>query len=159
MVGLRWGETTRLGSLSITATPARHGPIGTPRIHEVCGFYLVPDNEDEPRVWISGDTVMFGDLRRAFSTMRGKVDVAILHFGGVRFPKLPVLGNNLFTFESRALKEVADLLAVPTLVPIHRSGWTHFREKEENLRQVSGLKSHMHWLELGDSIELRRSMS
>jgi L-ascorbate metabolism protein UlaG (beta-lactamase superfamily) len=61
--GLAWGESTRLasnaGSLRLTATPARHGPRGTPQVHEVIGLLIEPEDSQAPTVWISGDTVLF----------------------------------------------------------------------------------------------------
>jgi hypothetical protein len=43
------------------------------------------------------------------------------------------------------------------VVPIHRSGWTHFREPEEHLREAiraAGLATRTRFLELGESFSL-----
>lgn len=163
-VGLAWGETTRLegraGALRLTATPARHGPLGTPRIHEVMGLLIEPESSTEPTVWISGDTVLFPALREFLTRQRAstrRIDVAILHCGGVCFPRLPVLGRSRFTFDAEQVVEVCRLLEPRVVLPVHRGGWTHFREPEEHLRATltqAGLTERCRFLGLGESTSL-----
>jgi L-ascorbate metabolism protein UlaG (beta-lactamase superfamily) len=163
-IGLAWGESTRLASgsegLRLTATPARHGPRGTPQIHEVIGMLLEPEVASEPTVWISGDTVLFPELRRFLNHQREssrRVDVAIIHCGGVRFPKMPVLGRAPFTFDARQVVEACRLLDPRVVIPVHRSGWTHFRESDEKLRKTlaeAGLAHRCRFLGLGESTTL-----
>lgn len=162
--GLAWGESTRLASgsegLKLTATPARHGPWGTPQVHEVIGLLLEPESASEPTVWISGDTVMFPDLRRFLTQQRQssrRVDVAIIHCGGVSFPKVPVLGRSRFTFDAQEVVEVCRLLDPRVVIPVHRSGWTHFRESEDQLRDTltgAGFADRCRFLGLGESTTL-----
>jgi L-ascorbate metabolism protein UlaG (beta-lactamase superfamily) len=162
--GLAWGETTRLesasGALRLTATPARHGPHGTPRIHEVMGLLIEPELSTEPTVWISGDTVLFPELRKQLTQQRAngrRIDVAILHCGGVCFPRLPILGRSLFTFDAQQVVEVCGLLEPRLIIPVHRGGWTHFREPEEQLRATltqAGLIERCRFLDLGESTTL-----
>ncbi|HYH97642.1 MBL fold metallo-hydrolase [Hyalangium sp.] len=160
-IGLGWGETTRLasgaGSLRLTATPARHGPVGTPQIHEVMGLLLEPEASEAPTVWISGDTVLFPALGRFLTDRRASgrpVDIAIIHCGGVCFPRLPILGRSRFTFDAQQVIEVCRLLDPRIVIPVHRSGWTHFREPEEQLRAAlaeAGLAERCRFLDLGES--------
>ncbi|MDC0710021.1 MBL fold metallo-hydrolase [Stigmatella sp. ncwal1] len=162
--GLAWGETTQLGSgagaLRLTATPARHGPVGTPQIHEVMGLLIEPESPSAPTVWISGDTVLFPALRQFLTNQRAsgrRIDVAIIHCGGVSFPKFPVLGRSRFTFDAKQVAEVYSLLEPRMVIPVHRSGWTHFRESEQQLRatlEEAGLTKHCRFLELGESTTL-----
>lgn len=162
--GLAWGESTRLTGgtegLRLTATPARHGPWGTPQVHEVLGLLLEPETVSEPTVWISGDTVMFPELQRFLTQQRQsgrRVDVAIIHCGGVSFPKVPVLGGSRFTFDARQVVEVCRLLDPRVVIPVHRSGWAHFRESEDQLRATlteAGLAERCRFLGLGESTTL-----
>lgn len=162
--GLAWGESTQLGggagALRLTATPARHGPVGTPQVHEVMGLLIEPESPSEPTVWISGDTVLFPALRQFLTHQRAsgrRIDVAILHCGGVTFPKLPVLGRSRFTFDAKQVAEVCGLLEPRMVIPVHRSGWTHFREPEQQLRAsltAAGLAKHCRFLDLGESTPL-----
>jgi L-ascorbate metabolism protein UlaG (beta-lactamase superfamily) len=159
--GLAWGESTRLtsgtGGIRLTATPARHGPRGTPQVHEVMGLLIEPEVSSEPAVWISGDTVLFPALRQFLTRqcIKGRrVDVAIIHCGGVSFPRVPVLGRSRFTFDARQVVEVCRLLDPRVVIPVHRSGWTHFREPEETLRATlaeAGLAERCRFLGLGES--------
>lgn len=163
-LGLGWGETTRLVSgtegLRLTATPARHGPRGTPQIHEVIGLLLEPEAASEPTVWISGDTVLFPELQRFLTQQREsgrRIDVAIIHCGGVNFPKLPVLGRSRFTFDAQQVVEVCRLLDPRVVIPVHRNGWSHFRESEDQLRATlteAGLAERCRFLGLGESTTL-----
>jgi L-ascorbate metabolism protein UlaG (beta-lactamase superfamily) len=153
VTGVAWGQRVALGSAWVTATPARHGPRGTPQVHEVNGWLLEPSaGSAEPVVWISGDTVLFDRLRDTLAGLVNRVDVAIVHCGAVRFPRVPVLGRSLFTFDGGQAAEACRLLAPRAIVPIHRSGWAHFREPEAALRATlddAGLKAQAELLDLG----------
>ncbi len=89
-IGLRAGATTTLRAsglpdLEVRATPARHGPpLSGPIVGDVIGFALRRAGEDGVVLWVTGDTVLHRPLREAAAAMR--VDVALVHVGGVRFP-------------------------------------------------------------------------
>lgn len=150
VTGLTPGESTTLGEVTITSTPARHGPKGTPQVDEVTGFLL--EAKGEPRLWISGDTVLSSELRDAAPTL--KPDVAIIHAGGVRFPKAPGgLGKALFTFDAAQVVEIAALVQPKLILPVHRSGWTHFQQ-ESVLREAldtARLSERTRFLALGET--------
>ncbi|MFO0745039.1 MAG: MBL fold metallo-hydrolase [Myxococcota bacterium] len=155
---LATGKTTSVAGLTITATPARHGPRGTPRIDEVIGFLI--EAPGQPTVWISGDTVLHAPLRAALSELRAagkRIDVAVIHCGAVNFPRLPILGKRLFTFDAAQAIEAIGLLDPGLVVPIHRAGWTHFRQPEAALREAfaaAGLAERTRFLELGETLSL-----
>lgn len=153
--GLAAGERAQVGPVTITATPGRHGPAGTPQVHEVIGFLI--EAPGEPTTWISGDTVLYPELERCLDGLRGKpVEVAVLHAGGVRFPSVPVLGRELFTFDAAQLTAAAVRLDPRAIVPIHRDGWAHFREPVSAVRsalEAAGLGARTRWLELGEAAE------
>lgn len=157
-VPLQTGASTRVADLTITATPARHGPVGTPRIDEVIGFLI--EAPGQPTVWISGDTVLHAPLRAALMALRAagkRIDVAVVHCGAVNFPKLPVVGKKLFTFDAAQALEALEILDPGLIVPIHRSGWSHFRQPESELRAAfaaSRLHGRTRFLEIGETLAL-----
>ena len=143
--GLRSGEATGIDDVTITATPARHGPRFTPQVNQVTGFLLSAPNE--PTVWISGDTVLTDELRTALPIMGA--DVAIIHCGGVKFERAPIFNRFLFTLDVKHAAEALALLKPRVAIPVHRSGWTHF-EPEAPLRATLD-PATTRWLELGES--------
>src|SRR3954451_15972992 len=72
-------------SIEITATPCRHGPpLSRPIVGDVIGFGLSWEGQERGFLWISGDTVLYDGVREVADRLR--VDTALLHLGGVRFP-------------------------------------------------------------------------
>lgn len=151
-VALAPTTTTRVGRVTVRAIVARHGPRFLPQVHEVTGFVL--DVDDGPRIWISGDTVMFPALAETLAAL-GKeraVDVAVVHCGAVAFPK--ALGSARFTFNAADAVEACKLVQAKTIVPIHRAGWAHFRQPESALAsafEAAGLAERTKLLGLGES--------
>lgn len=131
-VGLTAGDTHVLEApgrptLTITATPARHGPrFSHPIVGDAVGFAIRVEGSDDVAVWVSGDTVMFDALREAIDRM--DVDIAVLHLGAVKFG---VTGPVHFTFNTTEAVEVVDLLKPRVVVPVHYEGWSHFRENRD----------------------------
>ena len=157
VVGLEPGSKTRIGSVTVTATVARHGPSYAPQVDEVTGFLL--DVDDGPRVWISGDTVLYPALRTELDRIRRErpVDLAIAHCGSVGFPRAIGFASARFTFDASEAIDACELLGAKCVVPVHRSGWAHFREPEAELRQAfdrSRLAERTRWLELGETLSL-----
>jgi L-ascorbate metabolism protein UlaG (beta-lactamase superfamily) len=143
-IGLATGESTTVGAVRVTSTPARHGPPGLPQVNQVTGFLL--EAEGEPSVWISGDTVLTTPLRTWLREHEG-VDVAIVHAGGVQFERAPFFSRFLFTMDAAQVAEAVAIAKPGVVIPIHRSGWTHFQH-ETFLR--AALPSAV-WLDLGES--------
>lgn len=131
--GLRpWQSTTVTAGgewLTVTATPARHGPpLSRPVTGAVTGFVIESDRLPGP-VYISGDTVMYRGVGQVAE--RFDVDVAVLHLGGVTFPNTgPVRYTMTATDALRAIGTLRPRL----VVPLHFEGWSHFREAEQNAR-------------------------
>ena len=157
VIGLAPGAGTRVGAVTITATLARHGPFYAPQVHEVVGFLL--DVESGPRIWISGDTVLYPALAAELAELglRRPVDVAVVHCGAVRFPRVPVLGKERFTFDAREAIEACRLVQARKIVPVHRSGWSHFLQPEAELEAAfasSELAERTTVLDLGATLRL-----
>ena len=113
-------------SIEITATPCRHGPpLSRPLAGDVIGFALRWDGQEHGVLWISGDTVLYDGLRRVADRLR--VDTALLHLGGVRFP---VTGPVRYTMTAKDAVELCRLINPRTAIPIHYEGWKHFQQAE-----------------------------
>ena len=111
-------------SIDVMATPCRHGPpLTRPIVGQVVGFALTWEGQERGALWISGDTVLHGDLWQVAE--RVDVGVAILHLGGVRFP---ITGPLRYTLTIDDAVELCDRLRPHTAIPVHYEGWSHFRE-------------------------------
>jgi len=157
VAGLAPGSRARVGNVTITTTVARHGPIYAPQVDEVTGFLL--DVDDGPRVWVSGDTVLYPALREELDRIRRErsVDLAIVHCGSVGFPRALGFGAARFTFDGAEATEACRLLDPKSVLPVHRSGWTHFCESEAELMRVfrrGRFAERTRWLELGETLAL-----
>jgi len=158
--GLAPWETTTLSApgkpdIEIVATPCRHGPpLSHPIVGDVVGFGLRPEGEERQAVWISGDTVLYDEVRAAAARL--EVDVALLHLGGVRFP---ISGPLRYTMNAAEAIELSGELEPRLAVPIHYEGWKHFRQgREEVERELeaapAAVRERFRWLELGAPTEL-----
>lgn len=154
------GDTTTLSSpgkpdITITATPCRHGPpLSHPIVGEVVGFALVWPGQSNGVLWISGDTVLYPALREAVRGLR--VDLAVIHLGGVQFP---VTGPARYTMTAHQAVALAELMQPRTIVPIHYEGWKHFREGRETVeRELAAapaeIRDRFRWLPIGEPVEV-----
>jgi L-ascorbate metabolism protein UlaG (beta-lactamase superfamily) len=159
--GLAAWETTRLEApgkapIEITATPCRHGPpLSHALVGEVIGFALAWEEQADGVLWISGDTVLYDGVREVASRLR--VDTAIVHLGGVRFP---VSGPLRYTMTAAEAVELCGELKPGTVIPIHYEGWKHFREgrdaiEAEFANAPAEFRRSVRWLPIGDAVELR----
>jgi L-ascorbate metabolism protein UlaG (beta-lactamase superfamily) len=122
-------------TLTITATPARHGPPGCePVTGEVTGFVLSwPDTDSSGdvsyTVYVSGDTVWFNDLLELRTRFR--IDLAILHLGNVH---IDAVGPDNLTMNAAEAITMAKQLSIPKIIPIHVDGWEHFQESKSQVQ-------------------------
>lgn len=130
-VGLAPFETRTLrthagASLLVTATPARHGPVGIEPISgDVVGFALGADQPGD-LLYVSGDTVWYegtAEVARRFSPK-----VVLLHTGAAE-PR----GRFHMTMGSEDALEAARAFPDSRLVAIHNEGWVHLRESQQQL--------------------------
>lgn len=158
--GLKPWQTTTLSApgkqaLEITATPCRHGPpLSHQIVGDVVGFAIRPEGEERQALWISGDTVLYDEVRAAAGRL--DVDVALLHLGGVRFP---VSGPLRYTMNAAEAIELTGLLEPRLAVPIHYEGWKHFRQGRDEVESAlaaapAAVRDRFRWLELGTATEL-----
>jgi L-ascorbate metabolism protein UlaG (beta-lactamase superfamily) len=158
VVGLDdWASTTvrrrGLPDLTVTATPARHGPpLSRPIVGAVNGFAVTVDGEPAAALWMSGDTVLYDGVRAVAERLR--VDVALVHLGGVRFG---MTGPLRFTMTGGQGAQLIAALAPRVAVPVHYEGWAHFREPETRLRRAldaPGVRDRIRWLPTGDAVDV-----
>lgn len=154
--GLAAGETIVLTSegrpsLSVTATPCRHGPPLTgPIVGPVIGFALSLDGAERPGLWMTGDTVLSRSVRRAAEDMRP--DVLLVHIGAVKFPRT---GPLAYTMNAGDAVRLIDLAQPRVVVPVHVEGWSHFSQQEDAAAAVfaaSPVADRIRWAPLGESI-------
>jgi L-ascorbate metabolism protein UlaG (beta-lactamase superfamily) len=157
-VGLVPWETTALEApdrprLTVTATPCRHGPpLFHPIVGDVVGFLLEWDGGS---LWITGDTVLYGEVRDAAA--RITADVMVLHLGAVRFP---ITGPLRYTLTARDAVTLCDLASPRVVVPVHYEGWSHFSQGRRDVEQAFAGSAHdLRWLPIGEAVEMDLAMS
>jgi L-ascorbate metabolism protein UlaG (beta-lactamase superfamily) len=157
--GLAPWETTELEgpgrpSIEVTATPCRHGPpLSRPVAGDVIGFALGWEGQEYGLFWITGDTVLYPDVRRV--PERLDVGTVLLHLGCVRFR---VTGPLRYTMTGKEAVELCRLVEPRTVIPIHYEGWSHFREGREDVEaafaRVPEVRERLCWLPVGAGAEV-----
>ncbi|RTL50904.1 MAG: MBL fold metallo-hydrolase [Bradyrhizobiaceae bacterium] len=116
-------------TLFVTATPARHGPVGIePFSGDVVGFALGAEKPGD-LAYITGDTVWYAgtaDVAQRFSPR------VVVLFTGAAEPR----GRFHVTMGSEDALEAAHAFPNATLVAAHNEGWVHFRETQDQLADV-----------------------
>jgi len=115
-------------TLTITATPARHGPAGIePLAGDVIGFVVSSSRSDTRPVYISGDTVWFDGVAEVARRFDCGV---VLPFAGAAQTRGPFH----LTMDTNDTIETARAFADALIVPVHTDGWAHFRQNAADLR-------------------------
>jgi L-ascorbate metabolism protein UlaG (beta-lactamase superfamily) len=132
------------GSVTVTAVPAQHGPVGCePITGEVIGFVLT--GEGLPTVYVSGDNASL-DVVRSIAGRVGPVDTAVIFAGAAR---TGLFDGALLTLDSAMAAEAAVILGARRVVPVHFDSWAHFTEGGDALRAAFEAAG------LADRLELR----
>jgi L-ascorbate metabolism protein UlaG (beta-lactamase superfamily) len=159
-VGLTPWQTSTIGngarpSITVTATPARHGPpLSRPIAGDVIGFALGWGGQEHGVLWISGDTVLYDGVRQVAERLT--VDIAVLHLGAVRSG---VTGPVRYTTTAREAVDLCRLLRPRIVLPVHYEGWGHFREGRQAIEAAfagaaNEVGSTLRWLPLGRAVRL-----
>jgi L-ascorbate metabolism protein UlaG (beta-lactamase superfamily) len=129
--GLAPWESVAVGRVTVTAVPARHGPVGCePYLGPVIGFVLSADGL--PTTYVSGDNAAL-ELVREIAARLGPIEVAVLFAGAARGG---VLDGALLTLDSAQAAEAARILGARRVVPVHCDGWAHFTEGREEIAKA-----------------------
>lgn len=117
-------------TLTITATPARHGPAGIePLSGDVIGFVVSSSRKDTHSIYISGDTTWFDGVAEV--ARRFKCGV-VMPFAGAAQTRGPFH----LTMDTNDTIETARAFPDAMIVPVHTEGWAHFRQNGEDLRKT-----------------------
>ena len=127
-----WATTVLSGkdgqSLTITATPARHGPAGIePLSGDVIGFVVASNKAGSRPIYISGDTTWFDGVAEVAKRFRAGV---VLPFAGAAQTRGPFH----LTMDTNDTIETARAFPDAVIVPLHTDGWAHFRQSAQDLR-------------------------
>ncbi|HSI27269.1 MAG TPA: MBL fold metallo-hydrolase [Aeromicrobium sp.] len=152
--GLRPWETTTLQAagkptITITATPCRHGPPGMdPITGPVIGFSLRWEGQQHGELWITGDTVLYPGLREV--PQRLNIGTVVAHLGAVRFAYLT--GPFRYSMDGREAAELMALVHPTSVIPVHYEGWSHFKQdRPEAEPELAALGDVVHWADPGES--------
>ena len=131
-------------SLTVTATPARHGPAGIePLSGDVIGFVLAA--KDHRPIYISGDTVWYDGVAEVARRFKAAV---VMPFAGAAQTRGPFH----LTMDTNDTIETARAFPDATIVPLHTDGWAHFKQNANDLRNsfdTLGFGSRLKLLEPG----------
>jgi len=115
-------------SLTVTATPARHGPAGIePLSGDVIGFVVVSSEAGSRPIYISGDTTWFDGVAEVAKRFKAGV---VLPFAGAAQTRGPFH----LTMDTNDTIETARAFPDAVIVPVHTDGWAHFRQNANDLR-------------------------
>jgi L-ascorbate metabolism protein UlaG (beta-lactamase superfamily) len=117
-------------SLTVTATPARHGPAGIePFSGDVIGFVLSFADPQRRAIYITGDTVWYDAVADAVRRFRPGV---VLLFAG----SAQTRGPFHLTMDTNDAIETAHACPDAVIVPVHHEGWAHFTQTAVDLESA-----------------------
>ncbi|MEU1231676.1 MBL fold metallo-hydrolase [Streptomyces sp. NPDC005828] len=121
--------TSGATTVTVTATPARHGPEGTEQVTgPVTGFVVAYEGGT---LYVSGDTVRHDALAEIGDRFR--IDTAFLHLGDAHFPST---GDRAFSMSAAEGAALARTLGVRTVVPLHYDSWDHLAEDPARIAEA-----------------------
>ena len=134
--------------LHVTATPARHGPVGIePIAGDVIGFLLGVEKPGD-LVYVTGDTVWYDGVAEV--ARRYQPRLVILFAGSAK-----TRGSFHLTMDSNDAIETAHAFKNALIVPTHTDGWAHFTESGDDLAKAFGalgLGNRLRTLEAGMTV-------
>lgn len=109
-------------SITVTATPARHGPAGIePLSGDVIGFVLSFPGDTPKPIYVTGDTVWFDGVAEVARRFKAGV---VLPFAGAA----EVRGPFHLTMDTNDTIETARAFPDAVIVPVHYDSWAHFTQ-------------------------------
>jgi len=148
VVGLRAGDSrvveSKQGvSIRITATPARHGPVGIEAATgEVIGFVLSVEESGEDLVYVTGDTVWYEGTAEVARDFRPRI---VLPFVG---GAVTARGPFYLTMNTNDAISLAAAFDPASIIPVHHEGWDHLTQSQEDLHRAFRAVGLEHRLQL-----------
>jgi L-ascorbate metabolism protein UlaG (beta-lactamase superfamily) len=137
--------------LTVTATPARHGPAGIePLSGDVIGFVLGVDSLAAPLIYLTGDTVWYDGVAEVARRYKPRVVMAFAGAAQTRGPFHLTMSVNDAIETARAFPDAR-------IVPLHYHGWKHFTQNGDDLRRsfdILGIGNRLLMLEPGMAIDI-----
>jgi L-ascorbate metabolism protein UlaG (beta-lactamase superfamily) len=139
--------TTSNGTtITITATPARHGPAGIEKIQgEVNGYILSVNREKPVEIYITGDTTYYEGI--AEIAKRYNPNYVFLFAGAAQ-----TRGPFFVTMATNDAMDTALAFPDATIIPLHYEGWKHYTQNENDIKaayKVIGIDQRLKILEAG----------
>jgi L-ascorbate metabolism protein UlaG (beta-lactamase superfamily) len=132
-------------SMTVTATPARHGPAGIePLSGDVIGFVVSWSDGRRP-IYITGDTVWFDGVAEV--ARRFRAGIVLLFAGAAR-----TRGPFDLTMDTNDAIETAHAFPDAAIVPVHCDGWAHLTQSRADLKEsfaALGINARLRLLEPG----------
>jgi L-ascorbate metabolism protein UlaG (beta-lactamase superfamily) len=132
--------------ITITATPARHGPAGIEKMAgDVIGFILTVKGESNQEIYITGDTVFYEGVAEVSKRFRPEYIFLFAGAARTRGPFNLTMGTNDAIDTAFAFPEA-------TIIPLHYEGWKHFTQNENDLEktfEALGIRNRLKILKTG----------
>ena len=138
-------------NLRVTATPARHGPVGIEKYTgEVVGFVVSDADRSRDLVYVTGDTVWYDGTAEVARRFHPRV---VLLFGGAATTRGPFH----LTMDTNEAIETAAAFENALVVPVHHEGWAHFTQSQQDLAktfQTLGFGERLRLVEAGKTLTI-----
>jgi hypothetical protein len=140
------------GSITITATPARHGPAGIEKIAgDVIGFLITVADKENKEIYITGDTVFYEGVSAV--SKKYSPSFVFLFAGAAR-----TRGPFNLTMSTNDAIDTAFAFPNAHIIPLHFEGWKHFTQDNRDLKSAYdavGLANRLVFLKPGIAEELK----
>lgn len=137
--------------ITITATPARHGPTNIEHIAgDVIGFVLTIKGVGGFEIYFTGDTVYYDGVKEVAKKFNPKY---VFIYAGAAKPGLPFH----LTMSANDAIDTAFTFPQSIIIPIHFEGWSHYSESGELLLQsftALGINDNLTFLPRGEYLQL-----
>ena len=143
--------------VSITSVPGRHGKLGMQALlpsvmGSVYDFSPGLDNTAKPayRMYVSGDTLIYDDLRAIPQRFPG-IDLALLHLGGTR-----ILGVFKVTMDGKDGVKLLQIVQPKHAIPIHFDDYDVFKSPLADFArevEAAGMAGQVTYLAHGDTYQ------
>jgi L-ascorbate metabolism protein UlaG (beta-lactamase superfamily) len=150
-IGLKpWQQDTVIAPdgtwITITATPARHGPAGIESLQgEVTGFIITVAGSPQAHIYITGDTTFYEGIEEV--AKRYPAQYVFIFAGAAQ-----VRGPFNVTMSTNDAMDTALAFPDAMIIPLHYEGWKHYTQNEKDIKisyKVLGIDQRLKILEAG----------